>query len=429
MSGRAPHAAAHHYDVVVIGGGPGGWPAAVQAARLGARTLLVEKNGALGGTTTVAGVALPGLFHAWGEQVIAGIGWEAVSRSVELSGTTLPDFARWDQPHWRLQVPVVPALFAAVIDELAHEAGVRLRLHTMLADVRREGDQWVVTLCGKEGLSEVGASVLVDATGDADAVAAAGLTRLTNPHRQPGTPMVVFGGYDPESLDYPTLDRAYRSALDSGELSHADMAGGRDPLRTFLRAHGENRIHLIGATSTTSADRTAAEVAGRAALLRIFRFLRRQPGLEQIRIDRWAVETGIRESHTIDGLVRITGADYASGRVWPDAVSYSFYPIDVHSPDGDGIDIRPLARGVVATIPRRALIPRGASNLLVAGRCASGDQDANSAFRVQASCMAMGQAAGANAALAAQKGCDLLDIDISELRRTLHDHGAIVPGA
>src|SRR5690606_9336669 len=79
-----------HYDVVVAGGGPAGWPAAAQAARLGARTLLVEKNGALGGTTTVAAVALPGLFHAWGQQVIRGIGWEVVARSVADAGGTLP---------------------------------------------------------------------------------------------------------------------------------------------------------------------------------------------------------------------------------------------------------------------------------------------------------------------------------------------------
>lgn len=417
-----------HYDVIVVGGGPAGWPAAIQAARLGARTLLVEKNGALGGTTTVAGVALPGLFHAWGKQIISGIGWDAVRQSAEIAGIPLPDFTAWHLPHNRLQVPVSPAILAAVIDEFVLDAGVEPLLHTMLAAVVRADDRWLVTLCGKEGLFEVTAACLVDATGDADVVARAGLPRRANRDRQPGTLMVTFDGYDRDALDYAELDRAYETAVADGTLLRQDFADADDPVRRFLRARGENRIHITGASSGTSAERTAAELAGRQAMMRIFRFLKRQPQLGDLTVRRWAVECGIRESYTIEGRAFVTVDDYAGGRVWPDAVSYSFYPIDVHSPDGLGIDIRPLSPGVVPTIPRDALIPRGASNLIVAGRSVSGDQEANSAYRVQASCMAMGQAAGANAALAATKGCGLLDIDMAQLRRTLREQGAIVPG-
>lgn len=417
----------HDYDVVVIGGGPAGCPSAIQAARMGARTLLVEKNGALGGTTTVAGVALPGLFHAWGRQIIAGIGWDMVRRSVEIAGWELPDFTQWELPHYKLQVPVSPAIYASVVDETVVASGADLLLHAMLAAVDFRGDHWRVTLCTKEGLVHYTAARLVDATGDADVVAHAGLRRNANTHRQPGTIMVKLAGYDPASLDYNALDVAHARAVADGSLLSSDLASSDRPMRGFLRNRGENAIHVLGIQGSTSADKTAAELAGRRTLMRVFTFLKRLPGLQDLRIETWAIETGVRETYTIDALSRITGKDYSEGRVWPDAVSYSFYPIDVHKPDGDGIDIRPLPFGIVATIPRGAMIPRDNAYMVVAGRAISGDQDANSAYRVQASCMAMGQAAGAMAVLAARAGARIQDVPIDLVRETLRRAGAIAP--
>ena len=162
--------------------------------------------------------------------------------------------------------------------------------------------------------------------------------------------------------------------------------------------------------------------------MRIYQFLRKQPGLEGVTIDYCATECGIRETTTIVGKVSVTLRDYTSGRLWDDAVSYSFYPIDVHRGDGDGIDIRPLTDGIFPTMPRGALLPAGSRNLMVAGRSAAGDKEANSAYRVQASCMGMGQAAGALAALACQQNCDVEEVPIPDLYDLLADFGAIVPG-
>jgi hypothetical protein len=239
--------------------------------------------------------------------------------------------------------------------------------------------------------------------------------------------MVRLGGYDPGVLDYDKLERAYAEAVADGTLRPEDMADGAGAIRRFLRARGENRMHIVGATSGTSAARTEAELAARRTLLRLFQFLRRQDGLPDLTVDRWAIECGIRESYTIYGHARITTEDYTSGRLWPDALSHSFYPIDIHDPKGIGIDIRPLPHGIVPTIPRSAMVPLNSTHLMVAGRAISGDQGANSAYRVQASCMAMGQAAGANAALAARHHCDVLDVDLVEVRQVLRQHGAIVP--
>src|SRR5690554_3841829 len=93
-----------HCDVAVVGGGPAGSTAAVQAARCGARTVLIEKNGILGGTTVVAAVNFPGLFHAWGNQVIKGIGWELIERTVVRGGAELPDFQTIPRKHWTHQI-------------------------------------------------------------------------------------------------------------------------------------------------------------------------------------------------------------------------------------------------------------------------------------------------------------------------------------
>ncbi len=416
------------YDVAVVGGGPAGSVVAIQAARLGARTLLVEKNGMLGGTITSAAINVPGLFHAWGKQVIAGIGWHLVNRAVHLAGDRLPDFTKYDRPPNMLQVRVNATIYAALLDEAVLGSGATLALHTILAGVGRQQSEWRLTLCGKEGLREEHARVLVDCTGDANAVALAGFELERNKDLQPGTLNVRLSGYDPAALDYKLLDRACQDAVAAGSLLPSDLAMHKDGPRTFLHQRGENSLNVTGIDGSTSAGRTAAEVAARAALMRIYCFLRGQPGLKNLTIDFAAAECGIRESCTIRGKKRITARDYASGRLWEDAVCYSFYPIDIHRPSGDGIDLHRLEEGTFPTIPRGAMLPAGSEWLLAAGRCIAGDQEASSAYRVQASCMAMGQAAGAMAALSAHSGVELEQLAMADIHTALRAHGAVVPG-
>ena len=133
-----------------------------------------------------------------------------------------------------------------------------------------------------------------------------------------------------------------------------------------------------------------------------------------------------RETYRIAAECTVTRDDYFSGRVFHDAVCNAFYPIDMHDAVS-GIHPVQLPEGVVATVPLRGLVPKGSRNFLVAGRCVGSDREANSGLRVQAACMAMGQAAGAAAACAAARGCAPLEVPLGQIDSVLRKWGAIVP--
>ena len=218
------------------------------------------------------------------------------------------------------------------------------------------------------------------------------------------------------------LQEKHTAAVKAGTLKRTDINGS---VAGWLGKGGESGNHIVGADGSTSESHTETNIAGRQSLLRVLRFLQQEPSLALMEIERLQPEAGIRETYRIVGETTITVEDYERGRVFEDAVSHSFYPIDLHFEGG----VRPkhLNEGVVPTVPLRALVPKGSKNLLVAGRCVSSDQLANSALRVQASCMAMGQAAGATAALAARSGATPSQVPLAEIRSTLAKHGAIIP--
>ena len=415
------------YDVIVAGAGSAGSIAALQAARAGARTLLIEKSSMPGGTLTLCGVDFPGLFHAWGKQVIAGIGWELVSAAVAEGHGTMPDFSRYDLPHWNLQVKVNPALWACLLDEAFTVSGVDVLYHAMPLTAKELDDHVEITVATKTGAVEYHCHTAIDATGDATLTALAGYGIRQSAEKQPGTPMVRFGGYDLKIIDLAAVENAYKQAVADGRMSYLDTGMSRS-MAHLLSCHGENCIHVPVADAVSSMDESIVERLGRAAVLRVYRFLRQFRGLEMLKFEYMAPQCGIRETAVIDGEATITVDDYVTGRCWDDSLCYAFYQLDMHQSDkASGLMGRPLESGVVPTVPRSALIPRGSRRLLVAGRCISSDRLANSALRVQASCMATGQTAGAIAALAARQQQSSLEIDIASIKNLLLAHGAIVP--
>lgn len=415
------------HDVVVIGGGTAGTVAAIQAGRAGARTLLIEKSGILGGTMVTSAVAYPASFHAHGTQVIGGIGWEICCRARAEVGEPAPDPATMrGQGGGRLHFDVNPAVLAAVAEEMVLTAGVEMLLHTMPASVQTKGTEWELEVCTKTGLRNVRTDILVDCTGDANVVELAGFAVNRNPELQAATLVVRVSGYDADTLDYEAIQKAFEHEVSVGRMKRTDPGWDRGRIDFFLKSYGGNRIHVAGVDARSSEGKTETEIEARRAMLRLLRFCRRQPGMEHFTIDYCAIECGIRETATIVGKKTITIQDYASGRLWEDAVCYSFYPVDIHRTDW--LDFREIPAGVYPTIPLGAMLPAASHRLIAAGRCVSGDQESNSAYRVQASCMAMGQAAGAAAALAAERGVDFEELPMAELYDLLRRHDAIVPG-
>ncbi len=410
-------------DILVVGGGTAGVIAAIQAAREGCSTVLVENGSLPGGTITTGGVAFPGLFHAWGRQIIGGIGWELVTETVSLNDDKLPDFSvPYGTNHPKHQIRINGYLYALLAEEKCLDAGVQLRYYETPVDVQFKGNKWEVQTIGKGTHTKIICNQLVDCTGNAALTHLAGFNVLRDEETQPGSLMFRIGGYDLRSLDLEMIRKRYDEEIKNGRLIREEF---RNNIEGLLRSAGDNIQHIAGADSTTSESNTITNIKGRTSLLKTLRFLRKLPGCENTRIISMQPETGVRETYRIDGIYQITSDDYVSGKVFDDSVSYSFYPIDLH--DKNGVVPKQLTEGTIPTVPLRALIPKGSQNFMAAGRCVSSDRLANSALRVQASCMAMGQAAGAVAVISRKMETTPLNVPMDSVKSILREHKAIVP--
>lgn len=376
-------------DVLVVGGGSAGTIAGIQAGRAGAKTLLMERASYLGGMTTRGGVCFPGLFDAWGKQIIAGIGWELVRECVELDGGTLPDFSKVPRHHWQNQVHINQFLYYILAEEKCAQAGVEIAYHESPHKITKTKDGWQVDCVGFGTRRRVLCKQIVDCTGGAEIAGMLGHSRLRGEVRQPGSIQFL-------------IDEA------------------NNPGRP-VKSRGAGLLHAIyvhGADSTNSRTVTEASLTGRRAVLEKVRKTGK-------RLMHLQPEPGFRESYRIEGETVITVEDYRSGRHFEDAICYAFYPVDLHTKNG--VKPEPLAKGVVPTVPISALIPKDSENIIVAGRCVSSDRLANSGLRVQAPCMAMGQAAACAAVIAAMNGTTPGKVPLKDLHSLLKQHGAIVP--
>lgn len=406
------------YDVIVVGGGPAGIGAALGAAKTGARTLLLERDSRIGGTTVQAEVCDIGLFYAWRRQIIAGPVWEMVQSAVAAADGSLPDFSRQEPDKWMEScVRVDPDVYSRVAEETLLKAGVKVILNTEVTTCRGTGFGWRVgAYSGRQ---------IVDATGNATIAALAGAERVQSAEaeRQPGS---YFFWLSTPKADFDTdaVNRAFKEAVAKGELLPTDIHVG---MSWFIRKGGGSGCYVPLADNSTPEARAATNRRGMEARDRVLAFIHKQKGLEDVKLTRSAREVGVRETYRVVGEKTVSEREYLEGVVPDDAVAWSYWMVDEHKAGSGSAHLVFHEPERMGAIPLGALLPKGVGHMLVAGRAVSSDHAANSALRVQASCMAMGQAAGVVAALAASKHCDPRQVPLALIRQCLSRIGHIVP--
>ncbi len=363
------------------------------------------------------------MFFAWGKQVIGGFVWEAIKRTERLGGCVIPPISYDNKQHWLEQVRLNSFVYAHVLDEMCAELGVSLRLHSMLAAAKETEDGVELLIAEKGGLCKIFAKKVIDATGDANLCEMLEYPCVESERLQPATLAVKLDGYDRDGVDIDGLATYLQEKLERGYLPEWTVPAtvARGVFRGELRYH----VHMPDGAHHSLGKSELERVARREAFV-IVEALRGFEGLKGLYVSLFANECGVRETKRIVGEHTVTAEDYITGKRFEDAVCYAFYPIDLHVPPY-GVKQQYFEEGLCGTVPYRALIPKGSKHLLAAGRIISSDTDANSALRVQAPCMAMGQAAGCAAALSARLDVGVADIPYETLRGTLLSQNVIVP--
>lgn len=423
--------------VLVCGGGTAGVVAALAAAREGVKTLLVEQFGSLGGTATLAQTTPMMRNEIDGNDLIRGIHAEIQEMLVKMgSGKTAKEAMYFD-----------PVLLRIILDRLCIKYGVKLLLNTYIvgAIVEKKALKGVLVE-NKSGRSAILAKVTIDATGDADVAAFAGVPFETGESKKHiNQPMNLR--FSMAKVDIKKALRFFKElGFTGGTISISASEATETKLAPLIRKvvkegilrkgdlgcfqffimrgrPGEvsfNGPRLTGFRATDGWSITEAQIIGRQKILRIVQFLRKYcQGFEKAYIAEIAPMLGIRESRRIVGKYKLTVDDVLKGKKFPDAVTRNCYPVDIHSPTGRGTTIIHLSPGEFHEIPYRSLLPKKIDRLLVAGRCLSATFEAQSAVRIQMNCRAMGEAAGLAAAICVKEGKMPSAIDGIRLRDLL----------
>jgi hypothetical protein len=422
------------WDVIVVGGGVGGICGALQAARSGARTLLLEQGEEIGGTGVHSPLALIcGFWSRSGVTLNTGIHQELFPEAYGFTPGKVPvyDHEKLRERYHRLLAaePLLTVQTRACVTEVMVQRGV-------ITMVQCEG--------GLEG--ELPARVYLDGTADGNLAALAGAPfqkgRENDGGMQPSTLTFKVADVDVTRLKQPDISTWEGIKSLWAELNPfyepVKSRAGNEKLREDVLCfpYPDGKSLLFNQTRLTDVDPTKpgsvekATLLARAQIEEFWEAIRQHPALHAARIDFIAPRLGVREGRRIIGEYILTAEDCLGEAHFDDMVAACGYPIDIHNPDGRGTTLTEIPGDGYYHIPYRSLIAKGLANLLISSRCISGTHEAHSSYRVMSSVSAIGQAAGAAAALAVDLGLtDVREVKPEGIRQILRNAGQFVEGS
>lgn len=444
----------YEYDVVIVGGGVSGAVAGIASAKAGARTIIVEKMGFLGGALTASGVGPMMTFHAGENQVVRGIPEEIIENLKKLGGT--PGHVVDTTGYTYTVTPFDAELLKHVLERMYTNAGGDILFHSMLSSVvKKNGDIDYIKVTTKSDELNFKGKVYIDATGDGDFAAKSGVDfQLGRPKDnlcQPVTTNFKVRNvnikevkkyilshpeeFPPQNIEL--IDKAPRfscagyvkdlnEAINKGELSfHREVI-------LFFETNNEGEV-IVNTTRIQKVNPTdpfevsKAEIEGRKQVLELYNLLRNKiSGFENCVLEYSGPNIGVRESRKIKGEYTLSADDLFEDKYFEDEIARGGYPVDVHSPDGEGTNSKHLSYGASYGIPYGSLINPQVKNIITVGRCISATHEACAAIRVSPIAMAIGQAGGTAAAICANENKNAYEIDFNELRKNLKENGAYI---
>jgi len=411
------------YDIIVVGGGFAGVAAAIAAAREGSRVLLVDKGNALGGAAVNCLVnpfmpystKINGVDTELSTGIFKTICQRLKDRNAMRGGSFLEEELKF------------------VLNNMVLEAGVELLFHANIFAVEKNGESIeAISVATKSGAMRLEADYFIDATGDAQVAFLADcptvLGRQSDNLCQPMTLCFRVGNVDVDAFmeSKPALRIAHRQALEAGELINPreNILVFKTPVPNVLHF---NTTRVVKHDPTSPIDVTKAEIIAREQVYEIYEFMKKHAnGLENSFLMSTAAEIGVRESRMIVGDYVLTEVDCRAFTKFDDSVAACNYDIDIHNPEGSGTSHYYFPEGEYYTIPYRSLIPKNATNMLVAGRCISSDHGAQASYRIMPTVCCIGEAAGCAVGIAVKNQIDTRSVDVEKLQETLKNNGAFI---
>ncbi len=444
------------YDVAVIGGGPGGIPAAVAAARMGLKVILVERNAFLGGAAA-SGLGILGYIDRQGNKALGGIAQEIIDRLTEIGGAT----GHYQCPVHNSITPINPDLFKIVAVQMCTEAGVDILFNNELLEVMVDnGKIKKVATYGKCTRTEIEAEVFIDGTGDGDLAFMAGAAYINGQDgtgiMQPCTLMFTVSDYNMEEfLEYIKrcpddfgIKEEYAEGYDleflkntkghcfiglHNLISKAKDSGDFDVPRNqfiYITTPSDNLLainttRMININASDPFELSNGLVEGYNQVMELLKFMRKYvPGFQNANLSQISPSLGIRETRHFVGIDRLTVDKIYDAETYKNAIALCAYNIDIHSGISDHIDLTLIEKAF--GIPYGCIVPKNIDGLLLSGRTISVDSNVYAATRVMGPCMAVGEAAGVAAGLSIKGKKQLAELDVAEIKSILLKNNAVL---